>query len=290
LQRKVFLAGSCLVGLLLAVAGLMPVASTTTSLPGRIVLDLPAWLGIPFLVLVWLEALFILYLLAPRLQGRKKQAPASTLTQQLVMLAVVTALAIGLRNHTSIGLDAALRSLMEARGGTPPEATAADAPPAVRSAVIEGIVETSLLALAVMALGGLAWFALALLPRRGRGREQPSPFASAELQAAVEDSLDDLRHLPDARLAIIRCYDRFEKVLAGADVRRSPWETVVEFMREALRHPRLPGEAVRELTGLFEIARFSRHELGPSHRERAWQALMAVKIALEEKPLNASIL
>ena len=64
----------------------------------------------------------------------------------------------------------------------------------------------------------------------------------------------------------------------------------MEFMREALRHPRLPGEAVRELTGLFEIARFSRHELGPSHRERAWQALMAVKIALEEKPLHASTL
>jgi hypothetical protein len=277
-----------LVGLLLAVAGMTPSASTTTSLPGRIVLDLPAWLGIPFLVLVWLEALFILWLLAPRLQGRKKQAPASTLRQQLVMLAVVTALAIGLRDHTGIGLDVAIRSLMEAGGGPPPEASAAEVPPAVRSAVIEGIVETSLLALAVMAIGGLVWLWLALLPRRGR--EQPSSFASSELQAAVEDSLDDLRRLPDARLAIIRCYDRFERVLAGADVRRSPWETVVEFMREALRHPGLPGEAVRELTGLFEIARFSRHELGPSHRERAWQALMAVKIALEEKHLNASTL
>lgn len=266
-----------------------PAASTTTtSLPGRIVLELPAWLGIPFLLLVWLEALFILYLLAPRLQRRKRQAPASAVRGQLVMLVVVTALALGLRNHTGIGFDAALRSLMEAGGGPPPEASAAEAPAAVRSAVIEGVVETSLLALAVMAIGGLAWLWLALLPRRGR--ERPSPFASSDLQAAVDDSLDDLRHLADARLAIIRCYDRFERVLAGADVRRSPWETVVEFMREALRHPGLPGEAVRELTGLFEIARFSRHELGPSHRERAWQALMAVKIALEEKHLNASTL
>jgi hypothetical protein len=287
LQRNVLLAGSCLVGLLLAVAGMTPAASTTASLPGRIVLELPAWLGIPFLLLVWLEVLFIVYLLAPRLQGRKRQAPASTVTGQLVMLVVVAAVALGLRDHTGIGLDAALRSLTEA-GGTASDATAADAPAAVRSAVIEGIVETSLLALAAMAIGGLAWLCLALLPRRSRG--QPSPFATSELQAAVEDSLDDLRQLPDARQAIIRCYDRFERVLAGADVRRSPWQTVVEFMREALRHPRLPGEAVRELTGLFEIARFSRHELGPSHRERAWQALMAVKVALEEKHLNASTL
>jgi uncharacterized protein DUF4129 len=65
---------------------------------------------------------------------------------------------------------------------------------------------------------------------------------------------------------------------------------VVEFMREAMRHPRLPGAAVRELTGLFEIARFSRHPLGPSHRERAWQALMAVKIALDEKDPHAATL
>jgi hypothetical protein len=204
------------------------------------------------------------------------------------MLLAVTALAIWLRNHSGVGLDAAMRSLTEARGGTATEASAGKAPPVVRSVVIEGIVETSVLALAVMALGGLAWLGLALLPRRGRG--QPPPFASSELQAAVADSLDDLRHLPDARLAIIRCYDRFERVLAGADVRRSPWETVVEFMRAALRHPHLPEEAVRELTGLFEIARFSRHQLGPGHRERAWQALMAVKIALEEKHLNASTL
>lgn len=265
-----------------------PVASNATiSLPGRIVLELPAWLGIPILVLVWLEAMLLLFLVAQRERGRRRQAPASTLAGQLVMLVAVIALAIALRNHPGIGLDAAMRSLLQAGGGPLPEA-AGDEPPAVRSAVIEGIVETSLLVLTVMAAGGLVWLCLALLPRRRRGR--PSPSVPSELQAAVEDSLDDLRNLPDARLAIIRCYDRFERVLAGADVRRPPWETVVEFMREALRHPRLPGEAVRELTGLFEIARFSRHPLGPSHRERAWQALMAVKIALEEQHPNASTL
>lgn len=287
MRRKTLLGGICLVGLLLAVAGMTPVASTTTSLPGRIVLDLPAWLGIPLLVLVWLEALFLLVLVAQREKGRRRQPPASTLAGQLVMLVAVVALAIALRNHSGIGLDAAMRSLLNTGGGPLPEA-AGEALPAVRSPVIEGIVETSLLVLTVMAIGGMAWLCLVLLPRRRRG--QPSPFVSSELQAAVEDSLDDLRHLPDARLAIIRCYDRFEKALAGADVRRSPWETVMEFMREALRHPHLPQEAVRELTGLFEVARFSRHELGPSHRERAWQALMAVKIALEEKQLNASTL
>src|SRR5262249_59105236 len=94
---------------------------------------------------------------------------------------------------------------------------------------------------------------------------------------------EHLPHRPDPRLAIIRCYDRFEKALAAADVRRPPWQTVLEFMRTALKHPRLPDADVRELTCLFEVARFSRHELGPEHRERAWQALIAVKAALEEE-------
>ena len=59
-------------------------------------------------------------------------------------------------------------------------------------------------------------------------------------------------------------------------------------MATALRHPRLPDEAVRELTRLFEVARFSRHELGASHRECAWQALMAVRAALEKEQRDAS--
>jgi hypothetical protein len=45
---------------------------------------------------------------------------------------------------------------------------------------------------------------------------------------------------------------------------------------------------VRELTALFELARFSQHALGPPERERAWQALMAVKAALDKESLNAA--
>jgi hypothetical protein len=179
------------------------------------------------------------------------------------------------------------RTVGEASGPAPSPATPhAGTPPAAHSTLISGILQTLALAIALIAFGVIAWLYLGILPLRGR--TLPMPFARSALQAAVEESLDDLRHMPDARLAIIRCYGRFERVLASVNMRRSPWETAFEFMRTALRHPRLPREGVRELTRLFEIARFSQHELGLGDRERAWQALVAVKTALDKEDLHAS--
>lgn len=287
-RRKVALGAVALIGLLLAVAGMMPTVTAVESLPGRLVLELPAWLGYPFIVLVCLATLFIALLLGPavRPQRELREARKRAAATQVLLLAIL--LLVGLREHLGINLDEVAQRLA-ALAGLPAAVTVADAeqPPAVASELAGGLMQGFLLALALIAFGVMAWLYLALLPERGRG--MPPPFDAPALQLAVEESLDDLRHLPDARLAIVRCYDRFERVLATADVRRPPWQTVLEFMRTALKVPRLPDADVRTLTGLFEIARFSRHELGPEHRERAWQALMAVKAALEEEERHAPV-
>jgi hypothetical protein len=273
-----------LVGLLLAVGGLTPVTTAMESLPARLVLDLPDWLGIPFIALLCLATVFILLLLATGVRPRRdlQEARKRAAMAQVGFLAVMLLLA-GFREHLGINLGDVARRFAELAGPptleTIPEA---ELPPAAQSALVSGVMEALLLALAFFAFAVMAWLYFAILPKRGRG-VPPPPVDAHPLLAAVEESMDDLRHLPDARLAIIRCYDRFEKVLAGADVRRPPWQTVLEFMRAALKHPRLPDADVRELTRLFEVARFSRHALGPEHRERAWQALMAVKAALEEE-------
>jgi len=275
-----------LIGLLFAVAGMMPTVTALESLPGRLVLELPAWLGIPFIVLVCLATLFIALLLGPAVRPRRelREARKRAAATQVLLLAIL--LMVGLREHLGINIDEVAQRLA-ALAGLPAAATVpgAEQPPAVASEVAGGLMQGLLLALALVAFGVMAWLYLAFLPERRRG--VPLPFDRPALQLAVEESLDDLRHMPDARLAIVRCYDRFERVLATADVRRPPWQTVLEFMRTALKVPRLPDAEVRTLTGLFEIARFSRHELGPEHRERAWQALMAVKAALEQEERHA---
>jgi len=106
-------------------------------------------------------------------------------------------------------------------------------------------------------------------------------FESARPMAvAVNESLEDLRGEPDARRAIVRCYARFERAAAAAGVGRSPWLTPMEFMRQALDRLSIPGPAVPTLTGLFELARFSHHPLGPPERDRALGALDDIRAVL----------
>ncbi len=99
---------------------------------------------------------------------------------------------------------------------------------------------------------------------------------------AIEESLDSLRLEPDARRAIIRCYRRFEHVVADWGLPRAPWQTPTEFMRKALGRLPVPAAAVRRLTEAFEISRFSHHPVGPADRETALGALIEIKTALEE--------
>ena len=279
---KIGLAAMSLVGLLLAVAGMTSEAAAMENLRGRLVLDLPRWLWIPFIVLLSLETLFIARLLIPALLAGRKRRQGQRSTSAAVVLLLLAATALWVAPPKKVGvIDDLLGNLVGKAGPASPAEPTADPPPAVHSELVSGVLATLLLALALIGSGVFAW--LYLGTRQWQSRGTPRPSAPSALQTAVEDSLDDLRHLPDVRLAIIRCYDRFERALAGAEVRRAPWETAMEFMRTALKRPGLPRDDVHELTSLFELARFSHHELGPGHRERAWNALMAVKDVLEKE-------
>ena len=111
--------------------------------------------------------------------------------------------------------------------------------------------------------------------------EDADAAAPPALEAAVEESLEDLRAEPDSRRAIVRCYARFERVAADSGFERKPWLTPMEFMREVLLRLPVPREAVPSLTGLFELARFSDHPLGPRERDGALDALHEIRTALD---------
>ncbi len=114
------------------------------------------------------------------------------------------------------------------------------------------------------------------------------PRAAERLIDAIEESLDALRREPNARRAIVMCYRYFERAVAGAGLSRAPWETPTEFMRKALSRLQLPQEAVRALTELFQVSRFSHHQVGPSERELAVGSLGAIKAALERDATHVS--
>jgi hypothetical protein len=135
------------------------------------------------------------------------------------------------------------------------------------------------LAATLGALGLLCW--LIFGERIGRWWSESLLAARSPLADAVDESLEDLRQEADARAAIIRCYGRFERVLARSRVPRRPWQTPTEYMRGALLRLPLPAEPVRQLTGLFEVARFSDQPLGERERDAAWDALRSIRASLE---------
>jgi hypothetical protein len=196
------------------------------------------------------------------------------------LLSFANALVIGYLLWRNVGTLDGLQGLGQAGGldGMFPEQIRPHAPWLVTwtFAGIALVVAAAALALAVWFTSGdrlAKWWA------RKEEEEQDAP--PPPLVAAVDESLDDLRDETDARRAIIRCYARFERAAADSGLRRVPWQTPMEFIRETLRRLPAPGTAVRALTGLFELARFSDRALGPGERDRALDALDDIKAAID---------
>ncbi|HVV92522.1 MAG TPA: DUF4129 domain-containing protein [Hyphomicrobiales bacterium] len=292
-DAKPALALACALGLVLAFAGTMP--ANDVAIDGRIGLSLPEWL-LPAVVaaLTAAAALLFAFVFPWRRRRRKKdeeepereeEPPRATLVTKL-LLALLLLVPLGLvagafyvaRTPTA-PVPATMRSVARP-AAVPPTAARPPAPAAARSAAATIILEGIAVVVAAGALGFGLWLHLA--DRVGRAPFEPRT-PEAEVAAAVEDSLDDLAAEPDARRAIIRCYGHFERALAAADVARRPAETALEYMREALGRLTLPEAAVRELTRLFELSRFSRHPLGRRDRDLAMDALVAIRGALDRR-------
>jgi uncharacterized membrane protein YfcA len=138
-----------------------------------------------------------------------------------------------------------------------------------------------LLALAVFAL--VALVALApWLEKWWAGRDAVE--AAAPRTVSLAGRLDDLRAEPDARVAIIRAYGRFEHALAAVRAPRGAWQTPAEFMRTTLARLPVPIPPVARLTALFEIARFSDRPVGVEAREAACDCLDEITAALSTEP------
>ena len=113
-----------------------------------------------------------------------------------------------------------------------------------------------------------------------RRRRQPggiSPEAAAEIEAALEEAIEDLQRDPDARRAVIAAYARMERALGAHGLRRSPAETPYEYLARVARLLEAE-DAMGRLTALFEHAKFSTHAVDEEMRRQAIEALTAVRV------------
>jgi hypothetical protein len=135
-----------------------------------------------------------------------------------------------------------------------------------------------------LAIGGLILLGGALVYVRGRspsGRLDGDETLEEALAATVETTIDDLRSERDPRRAVIAAYAQMERTLAARGLRRSPAEAPFEYLARVLRGLHVRESAVRTLTGLFEYAKFSPHEIDTAMKEDAIGALVAIRADLQ---------
>ena len=139
--------------------------------------------------------------------------------------------------------------------------------------------------LSLLAVGGVFYVV------RQRRAEQPTDRTEAavaeELSAAVSESIDDLVREPDPRRAVIAAYARMEGVLARSGYSRHPAETPLEYLARVLRALDVGGGSIRELTELFEQAKFSAHTIDQSMKGRAIACFTRVRDDLRREALAA---
>jgi hypothetical protein len=129
-----------------------------------------------------------------------------------------------------------------------------------------------------------------------RRRRRPPRTPAERLVELLDDTLEDLEREPDPRRAVIGAWARMEAGLAAAGLPRRPSEAPFEYAARVLETalaptdrgtpPGFPGPlrpgSVHRLTGLFERAKFSQHDIGQGDRDQAIAALRAVRQELAE--------
>jgi hypothetical protein len=128
---------------------------------------------------------------------------------------------------------------------------------------------------AVIAFGALYY------AERGRRRRLPSDWLPAEeLAGVLDETLDDLRAEKDPRRAVIAAYARMERSFAAHGVPRRQFEAPHEYLGRVLAEATGGGRAAARLTGLFERARFSPHQVDSAMKDDAIDAIEALQAEL----------
>ncbi len=141
--------------------------------------------------------------------------------------------------------------------------------------------------IALVVVGTAAAYAAYRFHRRRQRRLQALPAAATvadDLAASIDIAIDDLEAEPDARRAVIAAYARMESTLARNGLQRLPSDTPLEYLRRILLDLTTRAEAVRRLTDLFELAKFSRHEIDSSMKLDAIGALREIRDDLQAVP------
>lgn len=276
--RSAFLTAAGVLGALAIVAvaarGSTPAGDGRVRTPGDALADLLFTL---YVLAILAGAILFVYLLVVRrrIKAELDEAPSRTIVEMVVTGLVLAALAL-LAARSISGREPPTPPILEedflGPGGTFP-ATTATVTGETDGAEFAWGPALGTVGLLALALG--AWWLAGRSRRRARG--ELGPALAADLSRALDESLDDLRAERDPRRAVIAAYARLERVLAAHELPRRPSEAPLEYLARMLTAISVGDHAARQLTELFETARFSQHAVGPEMKEQAITALETVR-------------
>jgi hypothetical protein len=116
------------------------------------------------------------------------------------------------------------------------------------------------------------------------GEPDPEPEYLRRDFALVEDAIAsaiaEMDLGTDARAAIIACWVHFERAAESVGIERDSSDTPADLVRKLLSRHDLDGSALNRLTEAYLLARYSTHEVGEADRDRARDALVALRTQL----------
>jgi hypothetical protein len=270
--------------LLLVLLGLVAAASRGHDTPGSTggIKQPPSGVGDYLFsivaVVVVVGALFMLYLWFSErdMLAEQRRRQQSKGTYRAIFALMLLALIAAIIAHFHLSFGGALARLAN-RGNRP-----ATGQPQKRLAEKKGQVrppEFQWLPVIVATGAGmvLLGFIGARAMRRTRLELRDKFVLEQEFEKLIDDTLDDLHRERDPRKAIIAAYARMERLFETYGVPRHQSEAPMEYLGRALPELRASGAALGRLTGLFQWAKFSSHDVDEVMRSDAIAALTQVR-------------
>lgn len=272
LWATVVLAVAVLILVALTASGARGVPGSETRPPPFLIeIDILAATRIVLGLLAGLAALLVVLLLWPggppiRFPERKKSSPIKMLAGIVLLFAILLALQ-PFFNRTEAGPEPT---------GTGDAATQTEMTVSQESGSRWGLI----------ILGGAVLLVIvgasAAIRRDVDPEVATAPSAPAEVTEVIDSVLSQLEVSTDPRRVVIGAYARMEGVLTAAGLPRRNSEAPLEYLGRALRRLAVSRAAVGRLTALFEVARFSHHDVDPDMGREAIAALNEIRSELSE--------
>jgi hypothetical protein len=231
------------------------------------------WLLIAADVLVTAAIVYALFSSRADLHGRPRKQHWATLL--LPLLPTLFAAVLILWVHPLGG-----RGLLNlpGLGGGPPGRPATPAN-VLGSPAGHNLTWLSLVLAGMVLMAFLAWLFWPA-SRRRPAVKAPARIPAESVVDGLDESLDALRAIPDPRRAIIAAYSSMERSMERAGLPRRQHETPMEFMTRVLQSLIGLSTDVARLTNLFEVAKFSHHDIDEEMRSDAVLALSRIRVDL----------